>query len=240
MRFASGIVCLSREMASMLAERLPESVRGRIWQHFNAVDMEAIGGMPWGWNRMAFRQAAGWRDEAVVAVVAAFVDGRKRQAELVKAFARNPDPRLHVAIVGPSKDAACWDACQRTVATHGLSVTFHGYQADIAPWYRAADIVALPSSAEGIPRVVLEGAAAGLPAVAFDIPGCREALVDGKTGFLANSMDSFLQALSTLAGSADLRRSMGEAGRNYVVEHFEARRNIERLEGLYRDFEANG
>lgn len=230
---AAHILCLSREMASMLSRRLPGRFGGRIHQHYNAVAMDSLGSAPAGWDRRAFRRAAGWPDDAVVVVLVGFVDARKRQAGFLEALAADPIRGVHVAIVGPSKDEKEWARCHELVRQHGLPVTFHGYQADVAPWYRAADVVALPSSAEGVPRAILEGAGAGLPAVAFDIPGCREAILNGRTGLLVASMSEFIAAVSSLVGSPELRSRLGDAGRIHTLESFEAGRNVERLEDLY-------
>lgn len=232
---ASAIFCLSREMTAILGRRLPQAAAARLRQHYNAVTMEASSQPMSPGERTAFRTRAGWPPNAVVVLVVGFVDARKRQAEFLRTLATAPDPRLHVAIVGPPKDQAEWDAAHETVQRHRLSVSFHGYQADVTPWYQAADILALPSSAEGVPRAVLEGAAAGLPAVAFDIPGCREAILQGQTGLLAASMTGFVAALSRLAGSEPERQAMGLAGRKHVLDLFEASGNVRRLEALYKE-----
>lgn len=170
-------------------------------------------------------------------VIVGFVDARKRQAEFLEALAAQPNSRIHVAIVGPSKDEAEWNRCHKVVRQNNMSVTFHGYQSDVRPWYRAADVVALPSSAEGVPRAILEGAAACLPAVAFDIPGCREAIVNGRTGLLVASMSDMVAAVSKLAASPEQRQLMGTAGRSHILACFEASRNVKRLEDLYLEME---
>ena len=61
---------------------------------------------------------------------------------------------------------------------------FHGFQQDPGPFYAQADCVVLPSYHEGMSNVLLEAAAMGRPLITSDIPGCREAVEDGKTGFL--------------------------------------------------------
>ena len=235
MLFATAILCLSNEMVAMLKRRMPDRFKDRIRQHYNAVSMDGLASAPPSWDRTHFRQAAGWPDDAMVVLVVGFVDARKRQAEFLRALATHPHPKMHIAIVGPAKDDAEWRQCHEIVELHALPVTFHGYQADVSPWYRAADVVALPSSAEGVPRAILEGAGAALPAVAFDIPGCREAILHGRTGLLVASMEELIASLCQLEQSPELRQALGEAGRAHVLESFEARRNVERLEELYQE-----
>jgi len=86
-------------------------------------------------------------------------------------------------------------------------------------------IVAFPSSSgERVPPLLLEAAACGRPVVASDLPGCRHVVVDGETGFLVPPRDAeaLAGALDRLAWSRELRESMGQAGRQRVVERFSA------------------
>jgi glycosyltransferase involved in cell wall biosynthesis len=64
-------------------------------------------------------------------------------------------------------------------------VDYLGTAADVRPAIGAADCVVLPSYREGMPRVMLEAAAMGRPLIAVDVPGCRQIVRDGETGFLA-------------------------------------------------------
>lgn len=61
---------------------------------------------------------------------------------------------------------------------------FHGFQQETRPYYAAAHCVVLPSYHEGMSNVLLEASASGRPVITSDIPGCREAVDDGKTGYL--------------------------------------------------------
>lgn len=63
-------------------------------------------------------------------------------------------------------------------------ITFHGFQTQVLPYYHGASCVVMPSYHEGMSNVLLEGAAVGRALITTNIPGCREAVVDGVTGFL--------------------------------------------------------
>ena len=117
------------------------------------------------------------------------------------------------------------DAYRQTVeelaAEHIL--TFHGFQQDVRPFYAAADCVVLPSYHEGMSNVLLEGAASGRALVTSDIPGCREAVEDGVTGFLcpAGDREALLDRLRRFASCPpEKRTAMGRAGRALMERRF--------------------
>lgn len=102
-------------------------------------------------------------------------------------------------------------------------VTWLGHVGDVRDVWRRAAIAVLPSSyGEGLPKSLLEAASCGRPIVASDMPGCREVVVSGKTGFLVppHDVDALAQAIATLARDPELRRRMGAAGRARIVAEF--------------------
>jgi len=78
-----------------------------------------------------------------------------------------------------------------------------------------ASIICLPSYREGLPKVLIEAAACGLPIVTTDVPGCRDVVQHYVNGMLVPAQDSEVLALTirVLLGNPDLRKRMGEAGR---------------------------
>ncbi|MDR1671462.1 MAG: glycosyltransferase family 4 protein [Alistipes sp.] len=97
-----------------------------------------------------------------------------------------------------------------------------GFQQDIRPFLAAADVLVLPSHREGFPGAPLQAGAMGLPAIVTDICGCNEIVVDGVTGLLVAPHDtkSLHDAMARLAADPALRRTMGGAARERVVENF--------------------
>ena len=69
-------------------------------------------------------------------------------------------------------------------------VVYHGYQSDMLPFYAQASCVVLPSYHEGMSNVLLEAAASGRPLITSDVPGCREAVEDGISGYLCPARDA--------------------------------------------------
>ena len=111
----------------------------------------------------------------------------------------------------------------------GIAV-FHGFQSDPLPFYAAADCVVLPSYHEGMSNVLLEAAAVGRPVITSDIPGCREAVDDGVSGYLCKVRDAdslYEQMRRMVVLSSDIRETMGQAAREKMVQEFEKGRVVQ-------------
>ena len=116
------------------------------------------------------------------------------------------------------------------LAADGIAV-FHGFQQDPVPYYAAADCVVLPSYHEGMSNVLLEAAAIGRPVITSDIPGCREAVVDGESGMLCKVQDCeavYTAMKRLLACSADERKEFGLAGHRLMEDRFEKGKVVEK------------
>lgn len=103
----------------------------------------------------------------------------------------------------------------------GADVEFTGYVSD-AEKHRllcAAWLLLHPSAVEGWGLVVTEAAARETPAIAFDVPGLRDSVVDGETGVLAEGESSFAAAWCALALSTERRVLMGKAAREHAARY---------------------
>jgi glycosyltransferase involved in cell wall biosynthesis len=114
--------------------------------------------------------------------------------------------------------------------------TLVGEVADTRRYYAAMDLLALPSRREGLPTVVLEAAACGLPSVVTDATGTREAVLHERTGIVTRMDDpaDLADALVRLA-DADARSRLGARARSRVVEEFERRDVWRRQARFYED-----
>ena len=115
-----------------------------------------------------------------------------------------------------------------------------GYVADTAPYYRAMDILVLPTWREGFPNAVLEAAASGLPVITTNTTGARDAVQNGITGLLVPPGEplELAEAMRTLLQHPEQRQSMGHAARRWVVQQFVSRRVLGLTVSLYQQLVA--
>lgn len=103
-------------------------------------------------------------------------------------------------------------------------------------WYAAARILVFPTyHHEGLPRILMECQAMGLPPVVYDIGGTSEGLLDRKSGFLIplGDVQQMTNAVESLLKDDSLRATMSQAGRRFVEERFSLRSLAERHEDFY-------
>jgi glycosyltransferase involved in cell wall biosynthesis len=108
---------------------------------------------------------------------------------------------------------------------------------EVARRLQASHVFLLPSLDEGLPTVVLEAMASGVPVVATDCGGVSEAVTDGVEGLLVppRDADALADALTRLWQEPELRKRMGEAGRRTVTSRFTLERQLRELQTLYRE-----
>jgi sugar transferase (PEP-CTERM/EpsH1 system associated) len=162
----------------------------------------------------------------------------KRQDLLIRAF-RQVRARLadaHLLLVG---DGPWMGRLRELVASLGLTdrVHFAGYQPQPAPYLQAMDVFALTSQSEGMPLVVLEAWAAGVPVVATRVGGLPELVEDEQTGILVDFGDEAVlaHALGDLIADSSRARYMGEAGRDRVESRYSLRRMADEYQRHYNE-----
>jgi glycosyltransferase involved in cell wall biosynthesis len=107
------------------------------------------------------------------------------------------------------------------IETHSRIVCT-GFVPDTAPYYRAMDLLVLPTWREGFPNVALEAAASGVPVISTLATGARDAVLSGVTGLLVPPGDSYTlgEVMMILLQHPRPRLAMGEAARRWVTQEF--------------------
>jgi glycosyltransferase involved in cell wall biosynthesis len=159
--------------------------------------------------------------------------------ELIEAFelilAKAPNARL--LLVGwfdKAEDAISEELQDRIRAHPQIHIT--GFVSDTAPYYRAMDVLVLPTWREGFPNAVLEAAATGIPVVTTIATGSRDSVVPEVTGLLIppGYPVAISEAVVRLLRDGDLRWRMGLAARAWVLEHFVDEQVLERTAAFYQ------
>lgn len=107
---------------------------------------------------------------------------------------------------------------------------YHGYVTDVRPYIEKAHCFVLPSYHEGMANTNLECAAMGRPLITSNIPGCKEAVLDGVSGLLCEPQDadSLYEAMKHfLSLSSETRTQMGKAGRKHMEDVFDKKKVVE-------------
>jgi len=155
--------------------------------------------------------------------------------ELIQACAllRENNMRLRYAGAGPERAQLEAEAVHLGVSDR---VEFVGAVDGMAEHFRWADVLALPSYAEGIPRIVMEGFAAGVPVIGSDICGMRMLIEPGSTGLLVPARDAhaLAKALATLEQDIELGARLASAARELIESHFSAERLAEQYTREYQ------
>lgn len=114
-------------------------------------------------------------------------------------------------------------------------VKWTGYMEDIRPLYATAKIVCLPSYREGMPKCLLEAAAAGCAVVTTDVPGCRDAIMPGETGDLVPPRDAkaLATALKQLMSEPERIRAYAAKGRALAKTRFDLSSVVARNLAIY-------
>ena len=145
-------------------------------------------------------------------------------------------PRARFALIG-FHDSSRADGVSSTVLEQAVDegIAVLGPRHDVVELYSAMDIFVLPSHREGFPRSVMEASAMGIPVVATDIRGCREAVDHEVTGLLVpmRRPDRLATALSSLVEQASLRADYGRAGRRKACLEFDSAALVRRSVAAY-------
>jgi glycosyltransferase involved in cell wall biosynthesis len=222
-------IAVSRAVGAQLQQRFGVPA-AKVTVIPNAVDIGDLDAtLPWTAPRARGAPPPGWpvTDGRRAALILARLEGDKGIEHAIQAVASLPDVALVIAGTGTYRPEL-----EARTAALGITdrVHFLGYRRDTAALLHCADVFVLPSLVEGLPLSVLEAMAAGVPVVATDIPGTREAVEHDVTGLLVPPRDA--EALATAIGrvfgdaassAARVARARERARREFSAEVVVAR-----------------
>lgn len=213
---------------------LPESKSVTV---YNGVDLKRLRPAAGLEEKQALRRRFGLEADAFLACFVGRLWEQKNPLALVpilkraRALAPARDIRLVIAGDGPMEGAV-----KAAFQQEGLldAVTFLGWQTDTAPIYRLADCFVLPSLWEGLPLVLEESLAAGLPTFCSKIPGSREVIIPEVGAYAPiESLEGLGDEIARLAMDPALQQTMAHAARARAEAVFDVSKTIWQLAPLY-------
>jgi len=180
---------------------------------------------PWNFSpeeRAAQRVALGLKETDFMVFNAGRLSKQKGQIFLVRAMTllkNRPEIKCFICGQGEEHNRLAAEIVKLGVQK---TVTLTGPQPELAPWFYAADMFALPSLYEGLPAVLLEAMASRLACAATPADGVREIIKDGENALLfeARNPQALAAAITRLADDTVLRTRLAEAGEHTVKTSF--------------------
>ncbi|MDP6538775.1 MAG: glycosyltransferase family 4 protein [Planctomycetota bacterium] len=197
----------------------------------NGVEVRAVGSRGPGLDLAGLGLDPARRCAAVVGLL----NVAKGQDLAIDALAGLED--LQLLLVGHGEERA---ALERRARRRGVAdrVCFAGFRPDVEAVLASVDLLLLPSRWEGMPYVVLEAMAAGLPVVATPVDGAVDLIEDGRSGWLATEITAaaLAEALSqALAADAESLAAVGGRGRERVAREFTREGMVDGAAALYEE-----
>ncbi|MFF4710141.1 glycosyltransferase [Streptomyces eurythermus] len=223
-RWADRVVCVS---AAERATGLRAGVRAAYTVVPNGVDTTRFAPGP-----AASSRRAGPETDRPLVVCVGRLCRQKGQDVLLRAWhtVLGALPRARLALVGDGPDREAL-----RLRAHP-SVEFAGAVADVVPWYRAADLVVLPSRWEGMALAPLEALGCGRPVLLTDVDGARESLPPALAArCLVPPEDpvALARAITGLLADPPLRAALGDQGRRHVASRHDVRHTAARITAVY-------
>jgi glycosyltransferase involved in cell wall biosynthesis len=208
--------------------------RSRLHVISNGIDVNRFAPNPAA--RREVRSELGISDDAWVVCTVGRLAEEKNQGALVDAMAPLLDQRRRLVIVGDGPARSTLRE-QLDGMDRGHFVCMTGARGDVERLLAAADVFALTSRTEGLPLVLLEAMATGLPVVSSAVGGIPDVVEHRATGLLfeAGALEPLRRQLDWLSMDAPLSRQLGRAARHHVVTRYSVERMAAEYDALYAD-----
>jgi glycosyltransferase involved in cell wall biosynthesis len=194
----------------------------------NGIDTEYFNPKNFGSTRSILRQDLKIADNSFVFVFVGRLVGDKGINELVTAFnTLNSEFRIQnskLLLVGPLEAGLDPLKPETLQAIESIpNIISVGYQADVRPYFAAADALVFPSYREGFPNVVMQAGAMGLPSIVTDINGCNEIIIHRVNGLIIppKNSETLVEAMRLLMEDINLYQQLQGNARAQITNRFE-------------------
>ncbi len=207
----------------------------QIWTQMNCIDLDLFHPLAGDDEKVSMRIKFNLPEDALVCLFAGSLIKRKGLDLLIPAFIdvaeRHPD--IFLWLVGPQNqlenptlDESFIDQLKQQIKAHQLEdhVRFEGLirdRVDMAAAFQAADIFVFPSRKEGLPNVVLEAMACGLPVIVSDLPGLKNVIENGNNGIVValEEINTLNKAIESIISNDENRVRLGVQARQYILNN---------------------
>ena len=222
---ADVVVAVSRYVASVLRERVPELAETRIEAIPNAVDMQSV------------RSEVEGMDRPIREPYALFVGklAKNKGAGSLGNVVTQARLEMPLVVIGEGSER---ETIERDAAAAGRDVRMLGWldRREVFRWLSHATLLVFPSSwPEPLSRVLIEASALAVPIAAMNTGGTPDIVVHEETGLLSTSVDGLARDVARLASDQSLRDRLGSAARRRAESHFDVPVVMDRMEKLYAD-----
>jgi len=246
LRLIDRVVVSSRAMRTALLDR---GVAARVEVIPNGVDVDRFRPCRDKAERRALRRRLGLDPGEEIVLFVGHVNARKGVDVLAEAWPRiaRERPRARLVLIDPSRDRESSDPAfvarvEATLRDSGAwdRVTWIGAVENVEDYLRAADVFAFPSRREGMPNVVPEAFASGVPVVLAPFSGLPEEFgrAGGEYILVERTPDDLSAGILRVLADAGLRRELRERGRRWATDTLSVDVSLDRYAALYRELAA--
>lgn len=222
------VICVNQSTYDYMRKFFPAK---KLLLNYKGYDLE--------WGEEAARQEVSLPalpDDAFIVSYIANTRGRpyKGLDILVRAMHLLKEQNIHLMFIGDYDDAVKKIAEQGPAAQR---IHFLGVRESAASYLRYADLFVLPSTRDGLPRVMKEAMAQGIAVITSNITGPIELVIDGESGVWVEpgKPAAFAEAIARLYHNPELRTALGQAGQRRLEKHFSSESFVQKTLGLYRE-----
>ncbi len=169
------------------------------------------------------KKKLGLSDKLYLVTYTGRFEERKRVIDLIHAWHKihKNFPQCHLLLIGDGEERM---SCQEASHSLGLAqqITFVGEVENVVEYLNVTDCYVFPSRLEGMPNVILEAMACGLPIITTEIPGIVEIINDGESGMLIppKNISALANSLTTILSNPELGLQFGKAARKRAEQHY--------------------
>lgn len=190
-------------------------------------------------EKMEIRQKLQLPMKDIIILFIGAINERKGIPELLDSLNMiNSDNPVRVVLCGPNLENINFKNTREVLSRENKNI-YLDYRGEVDKpelYMKCADVFILPSHSEGLPNVLLEAAASGLPLVATDIGGSNEIVIDNVNGFLiqVNNKNDIAEKLNKIIINKSIRKEFGINSRSYINDYYSLDIVSEQYLQLYR------